>query len=348
MTRLAGAVAFIEAHETPWPRALSKEAALPGLTDMEPAPWNEIIGPVKDRGGPAGIILRGGRPVARWGDTDRADMTFSVAKSYLAVLAGVAVADGLIGDLDAPVADRLDIPEFASEHNRAVTWRHLLSQTSEWRGTLFGKPDTVDHHRALGRGADNTAKGTPRQLQAPGSYWEYNDVRVNVLSLALLHLFERPLPEVLKARIMDPIGAGDGWSWHPYRNATVQVAGRAMQSVPGGGHWGGGIWISAADHARFGLLMARDGVWEGAKLLPEGWVQAMWTPIAIKPDYGLLWWLNTDSALYPSAPPSSVAASGAGGHQILIDGPADLVVVSRWLDPEARDEALGLIFAALS
>lgn len=109
----------------------------------------------------------------------------------------------------------------------------MLAQTSEWQGTLFSKPDTVDHNRVVG-GGDNSAKGTPGELAAPACYWEYNDVRVNVLSLALLHRFRRSLAEVLKERIMAPIGASDRWSWHAYRNAMVEIDGRDMPSVPGG------------------------------------------------------------------------------------------------------------------
>ena len=345
--KLARAVTFIADNETPWPRALSQEKTLPGLTELEPPPWNEIIGPVQDRGGPAGLILRAGRTVAHWGDIARTDMTFSVAKSYLAVLAGVAFGDGLIADLDAPVSDSLAIEEFASPHNRRITWRHLLQQTSEWQGTLFSKPDTVDHHRVVS-GGDNSKKGTPRQLQTPGSYHEYNDVRVNVLSLALLHLFRQPLPEVLTQRIMEPIGASDTWSWHAYRNAVIEIDGVAMPSVPGGSHWGGGLWISALDHARFGLLMARDGVWQGRRLLPDGWVDAMWTPQALKPDYGMLWWPNADQAMFPDLPAQCAAAVGAGGHLIFIDTAADLVVVARWLDVAARATALRGIYAALA
>ena len=81
-------------------------------------------------------------------------------------------------------------------------------------------------------------KSDPRPLQTPGGYWEYNDVRINQLSLALLHLFGRPLPEVFRENIMLPIGAGDQWRWVGYVNSWVEIKGRRVQSVPGGSHWG--------------------------------------------------------------------------------------------------------------
>ena len=100
--KLASAIAFArDEAETPWPRDLSQGIADAGI--HEPPPWNEILGPTKPRGGPNGIILRHGMILGSWGDIHRADMTFSVAKSYLALLAGLAVADGLIKDLDDAV-----------------------------------------------------------------------------------------------------------------------------------------------------------------------------------------------------------------------------------------------------
>ena len=89
--------------------------------------------------------------VAEWGDTARVDMTFSVAKSYLSMLAGLAVDRGLIRDLDEPVHDHGLDDGFDSAQNRSITWRHLLQQTSEWQGTLWGKPDSIDHNRNLGQ-----------------------------------------------------------------------------------------------------------------------------------------------------------------------------------------------------
>ena len=132
--------------------------------------------------------------IASWGDTRQIDFTFSVAKSYLSLLAGVAVADGLIGDLDEPVRRTVDDGGFDGPHNGAITWRHLLQQTSEWSGELFGKSDVIDHNRSLATEGRGAAKGERRALRTPGTFWEYNDVRVNRLSLALLRRFRRPLP----------------------------------------------------------------------------------------------------------------------------------------------------------
>lgn len=343
-TALANATDFAVAHEVAWSRDIGEQLA---KGQFEPPPWNEILGPASPRGGPQGVIVRHDRIAATWGDPDRADMTFSIAKSYLAVLAGLAVADGLIRSIDDAVADYVDDGGFNDAHNAAVTWRQLLQQTSEWSGTVWDKPDVVDHHRQLGAGADNSRKGTPRALQVPGSCWEYNDVRVNRLSLALMQVFRRPLPEVLAERIMAPIGCSDDWAWRGYRNAWCDIDGRRMQGVPGGSHWGGGIWIGARDQARLGVLMLHDGVWGGRRLLPDGWVRELTTPCAINPEYGLLWWLNTGRARWPAASADACAAIGAGGNIILVEPAYDLVLVARWLDDAATAELIARVIAAI-
>ena len=345
--RLAAAVAFAEAHDSPMDRDIG--VALAAGHFSEPPPLNEIIGPVTPRGGPAGLILHGGRVAAQWGDVDRVDMTFSVTKSYLSLCAGLAVGDGLIPDIDAPVRELVDDGGFDGPQNAAITWRHLLQLTSEWQGTLWDKPDTVDHNRQLGAApGTDTTKGQARALQAPGSHWEYNDVRVNRLALALLRVWRRPLPEVLKERIMDPIGASDSWQWHGYRNSYVEIDGRQMQSVSGGAHWGGGLWISARDHARVGLLMANHGQWNGRRLIDETWIAASLTPSALNPSYGFLWWLNAAGAQAPSAPRDSYFARGVGANIIWVAPAQNLVTVVRWIDRERFDDFAGAVMAALA
>ena len=342
--RLSAAVAFAEASETPWPRDL-KKALGSDPNSNEPPPWNEVLGPTRERGGPAGLIVRRGNVVATWGDINRPDMTFSVAKSYLALLAGVAVDRGLIRDLDDPTRDYCD--GYDSAQNRDITWRHMLQQCSEWEGTLFDKPDLIDRNRQTGAHADNSRKGTHRDLQPPGEFWEYNDVRVNRLSLSLLHVFRRPLPEVFAQAITEPIGCSDTWEWLPYRNAWVELDGERMPSVPGGAHWGGGVLISAADQARIGLLVAARGRWGDRQLVSPGWFDLISQPCPLKPDYGLLWWLNTKRSLYPNAPEDSLLALGAGQNLTWVAPSADLVVIVRWINGALTNEFIGHVMSAI-
>ena len=347
--KLADALAYAAAHECDWPFSLHLENGeyIGTAFVEEQPPWNEVIGPVRPRGPMNGLILRGGRIVAEWGETRRADTTFSVAKSYLALVAGIAIDRGLIRSLDDPVIGYALDGDFASPHNGAITWRHLLQQTSEWQGTLWDKPDSVDHNRQAGLTHDNRHKGTVRELQRPGNRWEYNDVRVNRLSLSLMQVFRRPLPDVLREAIMRPIGASDAWDWRGYRNSTVAVDGKPMESVSGGGHWGGGLFISSRDHARVGYLVQRSGLWNGQRLLSEAWLRELATPCPVNPSYGLLWWLNTGRKLVPSAPETSLFALGGGQNVIWVEPTLDLTVVVRWLARDALDGFAARVVASL-
>jgi CubicO group peptidase (beta-lactamase class C family) len=340
---LAAAIAYHRAHESAWPRDFITESGrYIGVAD-EPLD-SEVLGPVRPRKDPNGLVLRHGYLAAEWGDTQRVDMSFSIAKSYLAVLAGLAHARGLIGELDEPMAATAVDDAFASAHNRTITWRHMLTQSSEWQGTLWGKPDSLDHNRDIGQSElGYTQKGHVRPLQRPGTYYEYNDVRVNRLSYSLLQRFRHALPDVLRTSVMDPIGASPEWQWHGYRNSWVDLDGQRMPSVPGGSHWGGGLWMSTRDHARFALLIQRDGSWRGHRLLDARWCAAMRTPSATNPQYGLLWWLNTERRQFPSAPESCYAARGAGSNVIFIDPEHDLIAVVRWIDKASVDGFVQLL-----
>jgi CubicO group peptidase (beta-lactamase class C family) len=329
---VAAAVAFAQANEINW--SLDMAGQLRTNTAQEPYP--EILGPVMNRGHQNGIILRNGYIVAEWGDTRRLDMTFSVAKSYLSTVAGIAFDRGLIKDLDEPVGRTVRDGGFDAPHNAKITWRMHLTQTSEWEGTLWDKPDVADRRR-----------GRDRALNEPGTFWEYNDVRVNRLALSLLRLFRQPLPEVLEREIMDPIGASDTWVWHGYRNSFVEMDGQRMQSVSGGGHWGGGVWANTRDHARFGYLMLRRGNWSGKQLVSERWIEQATSPTPLRPVYGYMWWLNTDGQQFAAASRRSYFALGAGGNAIWIDPEHDLVVVTRWLSGNRLNEFMRLVTAAV-
>ena len=278
-------------------------------------------------------------------------MTFSVAKSYLSILAGLAVADGLIGDLDEPIGRTVHDGGFEGAQNGPITWRQMLQLTSEWEGSLFGKSEQIDRNRSLA--SENTGrpagqKGAARPLRTPGTYWEYNDVRVNRLSLALLRRFGRALPAVFAERVMDPIGASRTWRWEGYSTSFVDIGGVAVQSVSGGGHWGGGVFIHAEDQARIGQMMLNRGAWGDRRILPGAWVTESVAPSALNPRYGLFWWLNSDGSYQPSAPRDSYFAIGAGGNVTWVDPAHDLVAVLRWIDSTQLDAWIGMILGAIT
>ena len=335
--QLQPAVNFALENEAKLDRNIQK--ALENRAFAEPPPWGDIIGITRPRAGPHGIILLNGKILTKWGDIYRPDITFSVAKSFLSICAGLLLDDGLIRSFDDPIKKLVDDGGFDSAQNRDITWRQMLQMTSEWHGELWGKPDQIDHNRDLTiQPNDNTTKGEQRQLKKPGTYWEYNDVRVNRLSLALLRVAKQPLPDLLKERIMDPINASQTWEWHGYENSWINLRGRQMQSVSGGSHWGGGLFINSLDQARIGLLMLNRGRWNGKQLLSENYISQALTPCSVNPDYGLFWWLNNSGKRLTNATPNSACAVGFGGNFIWIEPDFKLVCVTRWLESSAYDE----------
>lgn len=334
------AVAFAKANESAEPRDLAQAHFLSWGRE----PHNEPIGPFQPRGDATGVIVRNGYIVAEWGDPARVDMTFSVTKSFLSTTVGLAYDRALIRDLDEQVRSYVPSGEFDSEHNRGITWDHLLRQTSDWEGTLWDKPDWADRPPADQPLRDYVA----RTRNAPGTSYKYNDVRVNVLAYAALQVWRRPLPQVLREHVMDPIGASNTWRWHGYDNSWVTLDGLQMQSVSGGGHWGGGLFISALDQARFGLLTLRRGKWRDRQILSEKWVRLALKPTPVQRGYGFMnWFLNTDRQLLPSAPQSSFCHRGAGVNVVCGFPDHDLVIVARWIRGDAVDGLVQRVLASV-
>lgn len=301
-------------------------------------PGYKIIGPMKERGGPAGLVIKNGYIVAQWGDVNRVDMTYSVTKSYLSTVAGLAVDNGLIKNVHDKVGQYVWEDYFDGAHNSKVTWDHLLTQSSDWSGSLFGLHDWAD--RPPREGTIDDWKN--RKLLEPGTNYKYNDVRVNLLSYSLLQVWRKPLPVVLKEKIMDPIGASTTWRWFGYENSFVTLDGLTMQSVSGGGHHGGGIFINTYDHARFGLLFLRNGKWKNQQLISEKWVAAVQQPSVANKNYGYLWWLNTEQN-WKGISSKVYYAAGYGGNYIVVDKEHDLVVVTRWMDDSKIADVVRLI-----
>jgi CubicO group peptidase (beta-lactamase class C family) len=340
--RLDEAMQYATANENPSTKDLALDHA---LTFGAHEPFDELIGPTQPRGALSGLVVRHGYIVADWGPTDRVDMTHSVTKTFLSTVVGLAWQRGLIKDVNDRVSGY--VPQaglFDSEHNGPITWEHLLRQTSDWQGTLWGKPDWADRPEG-----DTPADWPNRKISPPGTRYKYNDVRVNLLALCTLHVWRRPLPEVLREEVMNPIGASATWHWHGYDNSWVDIDGLRIQSVSGGGHWGGGMFINARDMARFGYLFLRNGRWHDRQIVSEKWIAMARTPGPANAQYGYMnWFLNTGRKSLPSTPESSVVFEGNGRNIVYIDWEHDLVVVVRWIrGGDALDTFLGKVLSAI-
>ena len=357
--KLVEAIRFAQEHENKQPR---NQEVMQAMT-FGKEPFGEGIGPFSERGDATGLLIHKGYIVAQWGDPARVDMTHSVTKSFLSTVVGLAVQNGLIRsvtDTVAPYIPPIEVANpspsrpaeefgkpqllypFSGPHNSTITWDALLRQTSDWEGTLWGKPEWADRPDA------NAAIWLNRKRNAPGAVYEYNDVRVNALALASTSVWRKPLPQVLKEAIMDKIGASNTWRWTGYRNAWIVLDGQLVQSVSGGGHWGGGLFINAYDMARFGLLTLHRGSWNGQQLIAESWIAQATTPTTAQPTYGYMnYFLNTNKKYLPSAPETAFAHIGNGTNMIYVDREHDLVLVARWIENNALDGLVQRVLAAL-
>lgn len=360
-SKINEAIRYAIEHEAKAPRNMEVAQAM----SFGREPFGQGIGPFSERGEPTGIVLHKGFIIAEWGDPLRVDMTHSVTKSFLSTVVGVAVDQHLINSVQDTVAAYIPPVElydpqkvnqpaeelgkpyllfpFSTAHNRYITWDVLLRQTSDWEGTLWGKPDWAD------RPSNNSSEWLSRKRNKPGEVWEYNDVRVNALALAATNVWRKPLPQVLKAYIMDPIGASTTWMWTGYRNSWIVLDGQAIQSVSGGGHWGGGMFINAYDMARFGLLTLHKGNWNGKQLISEQWIRQALTPTRAQPTYGYMnWFLNTDRKYLPGAPATAFVHVGNGTNIIYVDPEHDVVMVVRWIENNAVDGMVKKVLEAFA
>jgi CubicO group peptidase (beta-lactamase class C family) len=359
--KLQAAIDFAKASESRAPRDLE----LAHYTTFGREPFGHAVGPFKERGPQTGVIIRHGYIIAEWGEPQRVDMTFSVTKSFVSATVGLAFDRGMVR-LEEPVhsymapivpADRPTLPVeggtgpfgasrpfdlFDTEHNRKITWDHLLRQVSDWQGSLWGKPEWAD------RPSGESSTWITRDRSAPGQTYEYNDTRVNVLALAALNIWRRPLPELLRELVMDPIGASSTWRWYGYDTSWIILDGQRIQSVSGGGHWGGGMFINARDMARFGLLTLRDGRWGDRQILSQQWIRFARTPTTAEPGYGFMnYFLNTGKRRIPSAPEAAFVHLGNGTNIIYCDPVNDVVVVARWIENGAVAGFIERVLAAI-
>jgi CubicO group peptidase (beta-lactamase class C family) len=309
-------------------------------------PFDTPIGRIKDRGPANGIIIRHGYIVAEWGDPKRVDMTHSVTKTFLTTVIGLAWQRGMIRDVNDLARDYMppEVDLFESPHNQTIKWDDLLRQTSDWQGTLWGKPDWADRPEGA-----TPADWPNRKLWEPGTHYKYNDVRVNAMALAALHVWRRPLPDVLRAEVMEPIGASSTWRWYGYENSWVEIDGQKMQSVSGGGHWGGGMFINAYDMGRFGYLFLRNGKWKDREIVSPKWIQMARTPGPANANYGFAnWFLNTNQKLLPAAPATAFYFEGNGANIIYVDQENDVVAVIRWIKgAPALNDVVAKILASI-
>jgi CubicO group peptidase (beta-lactamase class C family) len=258
---------------------------------------------------------------------------WSVTKSVVNALAGALVRQGRLA-LDAPV----DVPEWSApgDPRRAITLRQLLTMTSGLEfSESYANPLGDVLWMLFGTGsAAHFAAGKPLAAP-PGERWYYSSGTTNILARALRRA----------------VGGSDADYLTFPRRALFEPLGMATAVLEpdASGHFVGSsfMFASARDWARLGQLYLQDGVWEGKRLLPEGWVAFSTTPVpaARGGAYGAHFWLRLPAVYAPSGdaglPPDAYHAVGFEGQLVTIVPSRKLVVVRLGLSvgPGAWDHA---------
>ena len=265
----------------------------------------------------AEVVVHGGEVVHEtYGPGTGPDTTlisWSTGKSVTHALVGIAVREGLL-DLDAPAP----VPEWAGDDRRAITLRQLLHMTSGLRFVEDYVDDSISHciDMLFGAGqADVAAYAAALPLDhPPDSVFNYSSGTTNIVSRIAGHAVgggEAAMRAFMQAELFGPLGMT---SADPRFDAAGTFIGSSF------------LYCTARDFARFGQLYLAEGVWEGLRILPEGWVDFARTPAPAPVDeefgYGAHWWLWDRHGF-----PGTFAAHGYEGQYIIVRPDRDLVVV---------------------
>jgi CubicO group peptidase (beta-lactamase class C family) len=247
-----------------------------------------------------------------------------MAKSITHALTGLLVGDGKL-DIHAPA----DVPEWREDERAAITLDHLLRMSSglAWiEDYVPGHPSDVRAMLFAEGAADMGAYAASVPLaQPPGSWWLYSSGTTNIIARLLAQTLGARGPAFeafMRGRLFGPLGMT---SPIPKFDEAGTFIGSSY------------CFCSARDFARFGLLYLRDGMWEGRRLLPEGWVDYARTATYQQPEadldgrYGAHWWLGYGG-------PDSFSANGYDGQYTVCCPDLDLVLVRHGATPlELKD-----------
>lgn len=278
------------------------------------APSTEALGETH-----ALAIVQGGRLIhERYNEGFGPDATYpswSMAKSITQALVGIAVGDGKL-DVHAPA----DVPEWRApdDPRGVITLDQLLRMSSGLKWIEDYSPDNPSDVIAMlfGKGTDDVAGYAANVPLAhrPDAVWSYSSGTTNIVVRALSRAIDAAGPDFeafMRERLFGPLGM---LSSIPKFDAAGTFIGSSF------------CFASARDFARLGLLYLRDGVWDGRRLLPEGWVDYARTPTFQQPGagldgrYGAHWWLDM-------AGPGSFSANGYDGQFTVCVPELDLILV---------------------
>ena len=261
------------------------------------------------------VVLRGDSIVYEYyapdyGPTDRT-LAYSVTKSYIGVLIGIAIGEGLIGGVDDPVRDYL--PELRAEDWDDVTLRELLQMTS---GNAFREDQHPFHESARFYYGGGLGKRALRQRtdEPPGARFEYRSGDTQLLTQVLAKaVAPRTVTAYLEEKLWQPLGAT--------RGAHFNVDERGPDGIEKGSCC---LNATARDHLRLGMAMRDGGRFDGRQVIPAEWVAASTRVDSSRgsaPYYQYQWWLGDERADF--------LAEGIINQFIYVDPESDVVIVKQ-------------------
>ena len=266
------------------------------------------------------VVLHEGKVVAeryREGLSARTRLlSWSMAKSFTNALVGIMAGDGMV-DIYAPTG----IPEWQGDDRAAITLNDLMQMQSglQWNEDYGNRSDV---NLMLHREKDMGLYAIDKPLEhKPGTFWYYSSGSTNIVMRYLRGKFasDKEFLTYYRERLFAPLGI---------RNAVFEPD---MSGTPVGSSY---LYITAREFASLGQLYLDDGVFQGQRILPEGWVEYSVTPAADSKDgYGAFFWLNKDK-YWPDIPEDMFNCQGHDGQEVFIIPSKDLVITVLGYSPK--------------
>ncbi|MCI2395308.1 serine hydrolase [Aliiroseovarius sediminis] len=286
---------------------------------------------IKDRSVTALVVLKDGQlrheSYHRGTEPEDRRISWSVAKSFLSALMGIALDQGAIASLNDPVEEYA--PSLKGSAYEGATIRNVLNMSS---GVVFSE-DYLDFNSdinrmgrvlALGQSMDDFASGLTATFAPPGETWQYVSIDTHVIGMVIRGATGQSIPDLMEEHIVQPMG----FEADPY----YLTDGYGVAFVLGG------LNLRTRDYARFGQMFLQDGRWNGKQIVPADWVAASTTPSAPTASgaqqYGYQWWIA------PDAPKGEYFARGIYGQYIFIDTARDVVIAMNGADRGFRTEGV--------
>ncbi|MBT3383986.1 MAG: serine hydrolase [Prolixibacteraceae bacterium] len=282
------------------------------------------------------MIIRNGRLIFKGDSVDKVHGVWSCTKSFTSTVLGLLIDDN---KTQLNTLAKTILPEMAVTYPE-VNLFHFSTMTSGYKAV----GDTATTGYTHGSSSTPFSPGSP-PLFEPGTKYAYWDAAMNQFANILTHIATEPLDEFFKHRIADPIGMNEkAWKWLDFGEID------GLKVVGGAGNKSNGIYISANELARFGLLFLNEGNWDGTQLISSDWIkQATKNQVPVKLElgshlsetygmgvYGYNWWVNGIQAngarLWPNAPEGTYAASGHNNNKMFIINEWNMVIVRLGLD----------------